>query len=175
MTAVLPDQFQDRLLPDQFKSAFRSHPAGVAIITADDGGQAVGLTATSVISVSAEPALLAFSRSAQSASSPRIARAASEVVHLLTAGQLELARIFATGGIDKFAAAGNWGRLPTGEPVLLGVETWLRGRIAERIVVADSTVIVAEILEVTSAEGTSPPLVFRNRAWYSLDEASVVA
>jgi hypothetical protein len=39
---------------DEFKSAFRNHPAGVAVITADAGYGPVGLTATSVISVSAE-------------------------------------------------------------------------------------------------------------------------
>ena len=56
------------LSADAFKRAFRNHAAGVAIITADAGNGPVGLTATSVFSVSAEPALLVFSVSDDSSS-----------------------------------------------------------------------------------------------------------
>src|ERR1700712_2067372 len=89
--------------PDAFKLAFRNHPAGVAVITADAGDGPVGLTATSVFSVSAEPALLVFSISALSSSAPTINRADTVVVHLLGADQLELAKLFSTKGADRFA------------------------------------------------------------------------
>ena len=39
-----------------FRSIFRRHPAGVAVVALRDGDRPVGFTATSVISVSAEPA-----------------------------------------------------------------------------------------------------------------------
>lgn len=109
-------------LADQFAAAFRLHPAGVAIITADDGTGPAGLTATSVISVSARPALLAFSLSACSSTAPRIAAAETVVVHFLGAGQVELAKRFATSGIDRFGPPCRWYRLATGEPVLAEVE-----------------------------------------------------
>ena len=64
----------DSLSPDEFKAAFRGHPAGVAVITADAGGP-VALTATSVSSVSADPPLLIFSISAQSSAAAAFARA----------------------------------------------------------------------------------------------------
>ena len=44
---------------DAFKGVFRRHPAGVAVITTVVDGEPVGFTATSVISVSADPPLLA--------------------------------------------------------------------------------------------------------------------
>src|SRR5690606_30318111 len=61
--------------------------------------------------------------------------------HLLGAGQVELAKRFATGGIDRFAPPCRWHRLPTGEPVLSGVDTWLRGRITEQLTVGGSTLV----------------------------------
>ncbi|HEY0252196.1 MAG TPA: flavin reductase family protein, partial [Kofleriaceae bacterium] len=106
------------LSADEFKLAFRNHPAGVAVITADAGDGPVGLTATSVFSVSAEPPLLVFSISGSSSSAPTIGRADTVVVHLLGADQLGIAKLFATSGVDRFADASSWGRLPTGEPFL---------------------------------------------------------
>ena len=54
---------------DQFRAIFRQHPAGVAVVTlvAEDG-RPVGFTATSVISVSADPPLVAFSINTTSSS-----------------------------------------------------------------------------------------------------------
>ena len=43
-----------------FRSVFRRHAAGVAVITAAAGGRPVGFTATSLTSVSVEPPLLSF-------------------------------------------------------------------------------------------------------------------
>lgn len=60
------------LSAETFKSAFRSYPGGVSLITADAGGGPAALTATSVSAVSAEPPLLTFSLSARSSSAPAI-------------------------------------------------------------------------------------------------------
>src|ERR1700712_447872 len=102
------------LSADEFKLAFRNHPAGVAVITADAGDGPGGLPATSVFSVSAEPPLLVFSISGSSSSAPTINKADTVVVHLLGADQLAVAKLFATSGVDRFADADSWSRLPTG-------------------------------------------------------------
>src|SRR6476469_723529 len=93
-----------------FKLAFRNHAAGVAVITADAGHGPVGLTATSVFSVSAEPPLLIFSISSASSSAPTIRSAETVIVHLLGADQIALARLCATSGIDRFADRTIWDR-----------------------------------------------------------------
>lgn len=157
-----------------FKAAFRDHPAGVAIITADSNSEPTGLTATSVISVSAEPALLAFSLSAGSSATPLIAQAETVVVHLLGSDQLKLAKTFATGGIDRFADPHSWSRLPTGEPLLSGVDSWLRGRIIDRVALESATVVIAHALQVQTHQDRDAPLIYRNRTWYSLGEAAVL-
>ena len=50
------------LLVSAFRDAFRHHPTGVAVVTArDDAGAPVGLTASSVASVSLTPPALVLS------------------------------------------------------------------------------------------------------------------
>lgn len=162
-------------MPERYKAAFRNHPARAAIITADDSAGPVGLTATSVISLSAEPSLLAFSLSGDSSTAPRIARADSVVVHLLTVGQVDLAKRFATSGIDRFADGVSWSRLETGEPFLSGAQCWLRGRIVRQYTVGNATLVVVDVLEAEPGSASCTPLVYQNRTWYALDETAVVA
>lgn len=165
---------------DDFKTAFRNHPAGVAVITADAGNGPVGLTATSVASVSANPPLLVFSLSAHSSSGPALNAANTVVVHLLGESHLGLAKTFATSGIDRFADASIWSRLPTGEPFLPSVSTWMRGKIINRMEAGDSTIIAVEILEVhvpvAGAQTTENPrpLVYHNRTWHALSDSSTI-
>ncbi|MCQ9166041.1 MULTISPECIES: flavin reductase family protein [unclassified Arthrobacter] len=173
--------FANMLSADDFKTAFRNHPAGVAVITADIGDGPVGLTATSVISVSATPPLVVFSLSSASSSTPTVKQAETVVIHLLGAGQIELAKNFATSGIDRFADTSIWSRLISGEPYLPSSNAWLRGRVVNQMDAGDSTVVAVQVLQVdlpgesgrTAQE--SRPLVYHNRTWHSLSESSVVA
>jgi len=50
-------------MTEHFREAFRRHPAGVAVITADPGDRPVAMTVSSLISVSAAPPIVAFSLS----------------------------------------------------------------------------------------------------------------
>ena len=170
---------EDMHSADEFKAAFRNHPAGGAVVTADAGDGPVGLTATSVISVSANPALLVFSLSAFSSTAPALARAETLVVHLLGADQMALAKTFATSGIDRFADTSSWARLVTGEPVLNGAPTWLRGRIVDRMQAGDSTVVAVQVLQASVAEpapdAETSPLIYHNRSWHRLSELSAIS
>lgn len=160
---------------DAFKAAFRGHPGGVALITAVGPDGPVALTATSVASISADPPLLIFSVSTQSSSSPTITAAESVVVHLLDADHLELARLGATSGIDRFANRSQWSTLPTGEPVFHG-PVWLRSIVVDRLGAGGATVIVAEPVESNLAgdrdNGESGALVYHHHRWHRLGLAS---
>jgi flavin reductase (DIM6/NTAB) family NADH-FMN oxidoreductase RutF len=90
------------LSSEEFRAAFRNHAPGVAVLTADAGDGPVGLTATSVFSVSAEPPLLVFSISNLSSSARTLRDAENVVVHLLGADQVDIARLCATSGVDRF-------------------------------------------------------------------------
>jgi flavin reductase (DIM6/NTAB) family NADH-FMN oxidoreductase RutF len=176
--AELPDEQPDRLLntglsPDDFKRAFRHHAAGVAVVTADAGEGPVGITASSLFSVSAEPPLMVFSISDRSSSAPTIRRAETLVVHLLGSRQLDIARLCSTSGVDRFADTTIWRRLPTGEPHFPDVPVWIRGRVINRMGAGESTVIAIHALEAGYAElEDTEPLVYHNRTWHALGDAS---
>jgi flavin reductase (DIM6/NTAB) family NADH-FMN oxidoreductase RutF len=168
-------QEESHSISTEFRAAFRSHPGAVAVITADAGDGPVGLTATSVCSISADPPALAFSLSAISSAAPGILRAESVVVHLLDKDQLGLAQTFCTSGIDRFADTSTWDRLPTGEPYLVAAPLWMRGRITQTMDVGGSTVAAVQLLEISSplaAGHERQPLVYCNRDWYQLELAS---
>lgn len=168
---------QPELDADAFKSLFRGHPGGVAVITAQGENGPVALTATSVASVSVDPAILIFSISSISSAAPTILEADTIVVHLLDAEDLELAKLASTSGIDRFADTSIWTRLASGEPLFPTVRAWARCAIVSRLEAGGSTVIAAHALQgQTNREpGLEPgPLVYHNRAWHRLSEASLI-
>lgn len=169
-TQMFPDK-----VSEDFRAAFCIHPAGVAIVTADAGNGPVGLTATSVSSVSADPPTIAVNLSVYSSSAREIRDAEYVVVHLLGSHQLDLARLFSTPGADRFGDTSTWDRLPTGEPYLLSAHVWMRGRISGAIDVNGSTLAAVELVESyvdTTVEPT--PLVYCNRTWHELSDMSSV-
>ena len=117
-TCSVPQLGGGAVSSEEFRSVFRRHPAGVAVVTLGDGERPVGFTATSVISVSAEPPLLAFSVAVTSSSWPALERTETLAINFLGADQVDVSARFATSGVDRFAGVG-WAWLPTGEPVLV--------------------------------------------------------
>lgn len=165
------------LSADEFKALFRGHPGGVAVITAEGPEGPVSLTATSVASVSAEPPLLIFSVSALSSAAPAILAADTIVVHLLDADDIDVAKLGATSGIDRFADRDSWSRLVTGEPIYHGVRSWVRCSIIERMNAGGSTVIAAHALQAGINRDVAPgepgeALVYHNRTWHRLGDHS---
>ncbi|HWL60564.1 MAG TPA: flavin reductase family protein [Microbacteriaceae bacterium] len=154
--------------PEAFKDAFRRQPGGVAVVTADDGNGPAALTVTSVASVSAEPPLIVFSVSELSSAAPTILGAESIVVHLIDVEGLEVAKLAATHGIDRFADTAQWTRLPTGEPMYLGVGNWLRCRIVDRVLAGGSTLVVGMVLETGAPGELLAPVVYHDRTWHAL-------
>lgn len=165
------------ITPEQFRYAFRSHPAGVAVVTADAGDGPVAMTVSSVASLAIDPPTLMFSASAISSSTPTIRRAETVVVHLLAADQIALAKLGARPGAQRFGADIRWARLPTGEPYYPEA-TWLRGRVVQRVDLHGSTLIIVEAIQAKSHEerqGADPsPLVYHNRRWHVLSSKSTL-
>jgi flavin reductase (DIM6/NTAB) family NADH-FMN oxidoreductase RutF len=164
---------------DEFKAAFRNHPGGVAVVTADIGNGPVGLTATSVISANVEPNILAFSVSALSSSTPTLRQADTVVVHLLSARELHFAQLCATSGIDRFADTTQWSRLATGEPYFHEVKTWLRGKVIDTMDAGASAILAVEALQAAPSlskgnDEAGEPLVYHNRTWHTLNNSSQI-
>lgn len=163
---------------EAFRYAFRHHPAGVAVVTADAGDGPIAMTVSSVASVEIDPPTLVFSASGISSGTPTIRRADTVVVHLLTSSDIDLAKLGGRSGVDRFGPDVEWARLPTGEPYYTAAGSWLRCQIVDRIEVHGSTLVVAEAIEAKPVDSSRtqepPPLVYQNRRWHSLSERSVM-
>ncbi|WP_431041102.1 flavin reductase family protein [Streptomyces sp. P1-3] len=168
MTAT-PDLGTHRLAaPELFRSVFRRHAAGVAVITARGSGP-VGFTATSLTSVAAEPPLLSFGVGNGSSCWPVLAEAGHVGVHILGEDQRELAATFARSGADRFAPPTRWRSGPADVPLLDGVLAWLVCRVAARIPAGDHHVVIAEAV-AGDPSGSGRPLLYHQGRFNALRE-----
>jgi flavin reductase (DIM6/NTAB) family NADH-FMN oxidoreductase RutF len=159
--------------PEAYKAVFRRHPAGVAVVTlVDDDGHHVGFTATSVISVSAEPPLLAFSISGTSSSWPALARASTLALSFLADHQDDVSARFATSGIDRFAA-GGWSALRSGPAVIDGAHSWVLGRVVERTRIGGSHLVAVHAAQAWGASEAAP-LVYHDRTYHRIGDHTAI-
>ena len=157
---------------EQFKFLFRQHPAGVCVVTGADADGPFGFTATSVISVSAAPPVLAFSVAAGSSSWRHLQQTESVVVNFLDAHVAHLSTQFATRGTDRFTGVDTC-TLATGEPALVDAAAWTRGRIEQRTPAGDSFLITVRALHARVSR-SGRPLVYHDRSYHSLGEHSAL-
>lgn len=142
-----------------FRHAFREVSSSVSVVTAG-GWRPAGFTATSLTSVSLQPLLVSFNISRSASSWPRVQRCDHLAAHVLHSGQHEIARIFATSGINRFAATPeHWQIGPHGIPLLEDYLVRLILRVQNRITAGDSAVVVAEVIDLGHRPGQ--PLVYR--------------
>jgi flavin reductase (DIM6/NTAB) family NADH-FMN oxidoreductase RutF len=162
---------------DEFKAIFREFPAGVAVVTAEAGEGPVALVASSVSSLSVDPPQLVFSVSDQASSASTLERANTVVIHFFGAAGLDVVKLVAQSGTDRFADQTRWTRLPTGEPLFAGTHSWLRGEVVDRLKTASATLHVVQIVETGRAESDEPhrPLVYHSRTWHELGSHSYVS
>lgn len=152
---------------DALKRAFRDHPTGVALITAQTPAGPVGLTASSVASVGIDPPALSFSVTRATGSAGGILGASTYLVHLLDSRHADVASAFAVSGADRFTLEQGWSELPTGEPYLPGTRVALRCRTLHSLGVGSSVIVVAEVLGAEFGEAADP-MVYHDRAFRGL-------
>lgn len=167
MTAT-PDLRTPQLAsPDLLRSVFRQHAAGVAVITAQGPSGPVGFTATSLVSVSAEPPMLSFGIGTGASSWPAVSEAEHVGVHILGEHQLDLATTFARSGADRFGEGTRWYEGPEGVPVLDGTLAWLVCRVAARVPAGDHRIVLAEAV-VGDPAGVGRPLLYHQGRFNAL-------
>jgi flavin reductase (DIM6/NTAB) family NADH-FMN oxidoreductase RutF len=167
VSSLLAVQNSSGISPEQFRQAFRTHPAGVVVVTLDAGRGPVGFTATSLTSLSLDPPLVSFGIAETASCWPHVRDAGTAVVNLLGARQEAVARRFATSGIDRFAEPTRWRRLSGGEPVIEEVPGWLRVRVEGIVPAGDHRIVIARVEEARLSEGHSP-LVYHDGRYHAL-------
>jgi flavin reductase (DIM6/NTAB) family NADH-FMN oxidoreductase RutF len=145
---------------DDLRALMRRFPSGVAVVTVDASGQRLGLTVSSLLSLSLEPPLVGVSVSRQAALHELLRESGGFAASLLAGGQEWLAQHFARGvppiamwhGVATRAGA-------AGAPLLAGALGWLECRLAGEHPVGDHTFFVGEVLSAELGE-QAPPLLF---------------
>ncbi|MDA4895981.1 flavin reductase family protein [Streptomyces sp. MS2A] len=161
-------------LTEDFKAVFRHLASGVSLVSATTAEGPVGLTLSSVASVSADPAVLVFSVTKATGSAGGILAAPSMVVHFLRVGQEGTADAFARTGQPRFTPEQGWQTLPTGEPYLPDTRGALRCTIRQTVSVGPSALVLADVHEVLPG-GEGEPLLYHDRHYDRLAPAHIDA
>ena len=152
-----------------FRTAFRHHPGGIAIIAASGDGGPVGMTASSVASVSVTPTTVLFSLMRSSRSAEGLLGADALSVNLVNARRADLAQKFAMHGSERFTPEEGWEYLPDGTPVLGAAAASLVGHVTHTVELGEAVVVVAEITDVKRGD-PGEALIYRNRAFHRLPD-----
>ncbi|HEV3230860.1 MAG TPA: flavin reductase family protein [Candidatus Dormibacteraeota bacterium] len=144
--------------PAAFRVACGNFATGVAIVTMRTAdGAPHGFTANSFTSVSLDPPLLLVCVDREISSYEVIGAAAGWLVNILSDGQEELSRRFATPDIDKFVGV-EFSEGPFGAPKLPGCIAYLAARGHAAHDGGDHGIFVGEAVEAEVAGGR--PLIF---------------
>jgi flavin reductase (DIM6/NTAB) family NADH-FMN oxidoreductase RutF len=150
---------------DELRTLMGRFPAGVAVVTVDAGGQKLGLTVGSLVSLSLDPPLVGFAVSRGAAMHELLREAGGCAISLLAAGQEWLAQHFARGvppiamwhGIGTEAGA-------TGAPLLVGAIGWLECSLRDEVAAGTHTFFSCEVRRVEL--GQDAPALVRVRGEY---------
>lgn len=157
-------------LTDDFRSAMRQLAATVNIITAGEGDQRRGLTATAVCSMSLTPPSMLVCVNRFGEAHKAITSAGSFCVNILADRQREVAMRFAGQigqmGEDKFAPY-RWTSLATGAPALDDAMANLDCEIATVSETDSHSIFIGKVKAIRFGPETSP-LLHYNRNFFTL-------
>jgi len=151
--------------------ALRRLAGHVMIVTTCDGDTPAGLTATAVASVTAEPPRLVVFVNKKVAASPAILSSGILCVNILSGDQEGIARVFAgmvrdVAGQARFAH-GEWDRMATGAPALVGALANLDCRVVKIFDESTHHAFLCEVL-ATRESGEGDALIYLNGAFRHL-------
>jgi flavin reductase (DIM6/NTAB) family NADH-FMN oxidoreductase RutF len=153
---------------EELRPFMRRAPAGVAVITVNTGHEKLGLTVSSLLSVSLDPPLLAISIAREAAMHELLREAGGFTASLLAGGQEWLAQHFARG----VPPIGMWHGVDTeegdrGAPLLAGALGWVECRLVAEHETGDHTLFVGEV-ESVRLGAPAPPLVYLDGTYRTL-------
>jgi len=145
----------------------RLWPHGVSILSVDVEGDRMGVTVSSLVSLSLDPPLIGVSIGKQASSHELVRTAGRFAVSLLGADQEELARRFAAG----YPPIVHWQGVPTREggvaPLIEGALGWIEAHTRAEHDAGDHTFFVADVLSIEHGPSRRA-LVYRESAYHPL-------
>jgi flavin reductase (DIM6/NTAB) family NADH-FMN oxidoreductase RutF len=146
--------------PDHFRSVMGHFATGVTVVTVATPDGPVGLTANAVCSLSLEPLLLLVCFDNEARTLPAVRELGRFGVNVLSAGQEDLARLFASKLPEREKFAGVPHTVHDGIPVIEGVLAWVGCRLERLIPGGDHTIGIGAVESAEAGEG-EPLLWFR--------------
>ncbi|HEV7132756.1 MAG TPA: flavin reductase family protein [Gaiellaceae bacterium] len=152
---------------DELRDLMRLWPHGVSVLAVDNDGDRMGVTVSSLVSLSLEPPLVGISVGKQASLYGLLRSAGRFAVSMLGSGQEEVARRFASG----FPPIVHWDGVVTREgrfaPLIEGALGWIEARTIAEHDAGDHTFFIAEVVVAEHGPSTSA-LVYRDREYHAL-------
>lgn len=161
------DAVGDQLEPatrKSFRDAMQQLAGGVCLVTFGRGSQRSGMTATSIVSLSADPPSLLFCIQRSSSAYVPLADSDAFAVNVLAADQREFAERFSGSeslrGVDRYHGD-EWRELPSGVSGLSSAAAILDCEIEERLERATHAIIIGRVRHVRVGDGGGALLYWR--------------
>ena len=155
--------------PEDFRVAMGRFPGVVTIVTTCSGQERLGITATAVSSVTADPPSLLVCLNKATGTCATVGETGRFNVNLLTEPEGELAMRFAgAGGVtgaDKFTK-GEWLEDSQGVPYLANALVSFSCEVAETLETGSHAIYIGQIQSVRFGEGQ--PLLYEQSAFRGL-------
>ena len=145
----------------------RLWPHGVSILSVDVDGDRMGVTVSSLVSLSLEPPLVGISIGKQASCYELLRQAGGFAVSMLGSGQETIARQFAA----SLPPIVHWDGVEIREgkiaPLIEGALGWIEARTIAEHDVGDHTFFVGSVIVAEQGPSTSA-LVYRDREYHAL-------
>lgn len=155
-----------------FKQGMRALAGAVSVVAANGpDGAPIGLTATAVTALSAEPPSLIVCVNRASSIAAALARDAGFSVNLLAADQQAVAQAFGGQGVAKGVARfaiGGWFRSEREVPLLAEANVSFECVVAEVTDWATHHIVIGAVVDVRFAPAIGPALVYHDGRYRSL-------
>ena len=143
-----------------YRTVLGHFATGIALVTAMDGAEPVGMACNSFTSVSLEPPLVLFCAAHSSSTWPRIQAAGKWAANILGEDGEEICRLFAQKGAERFAhVAYSTGR--TGAPVIDSALAFVDCETVAEHEAGDHVIVVGRVVELGYAPKGKPLLFYR--------------
>lgn len=148
--------------PGEFRSGMRALAAPVNVITTAIAGERGGLTATAVMSLTAEPPQLGVAVNKANGSLKLIEKAGIFAVNVLTPEQLDIGNVFAGAtearGEARFKV-GTWTAMATGAPILRQAKANFDCRVVASFEFSTHVLFVG-MIEAVRVNSAGDPLLY---------------
>jgi flavin reductase (DIM6/NTAB) family NADH-FMN oxidoreductase RutF len=152
---------------DDLRGLMRLWPHGVSILSIDVDGDRMGVTVSSLVSLSLEPPLVGVSIGKEASCYELLRAAGRFAVSLLGSEQGELAQRFAAG----YPPIVHWEGVPTREgtvaPLIDGALGWIEAKTREEADAGDHTFFIADVLSIEHGPSRNA-LVYRESTYHSV-------